>query len=391
VGLQINGKTGYIARQIEAEIKARLFQGKIILIFGARQTGKTTLVKKLLADYADRASVYLNCEEGDIRDQLNQARTSTELRSLIGPSEIVVLDEAQKINRIGEKLKLIHDRWPEIQLIATGSSSFELGQQTGEALTGRNFKFWLHPFSIKELGQVFSPIEIKRRLADFLIFGLYPEVALTDGQTKKQELITHLAQDYLFKDILARFGLKGEETARRLLQALALQIGQEVSYNELANLIGVAKETVARYLQILEQNFIIFRLRAFSRNPRKEIARRQKIFFYDLGIRNALIQGFNPLNLRADLGALWENFLVAEKKKEEIFAGQPKRLFFWRSYSQAEVDLVEAKENKLAAFEFKWQKPRKRPPKAWVDNYPESTWQCITRENFWQFIATPTT
>ncbi len=387
MSLQINNKFGYISRTVEKEIKKQLFLGKIILIFGARQTGKTTLVKKLLADFSDQESKFLNCEEGDIQEQLNRAQTSTELRSLIGQAKIVVFDEAQKIAQIGRKLKLIHDRWPQIQLIATGSSSFELGQKTAEALTGRNFKFWLHPFSIKELTQVFSPLELKRRLESFLIFGLYPEIVLTEDRRQKEILVNHLSQDYLFKDILARFGLRGEETARRLLQALALQIGQEVSYTELANLIGTTKETVARYLQILEQSFLIFRLKALSRNPRKEIARRQKIFFYDLGIRNALIQSFNPLNLRTDVGGLWENFLVAERKKEEIFAGQPKQLFFWRTYSQAEVDLVEIKNGQLIGFEFKWQKAKKRPPKAWQDLYPNASWTCITQTNWLEFIS----
>jgi len=372
----------YIPRAIEGIIKKHLFKGKVIIIYGARQTGKTTLVKKILADYPKFSSKYINCDEEDFRRLLTEANTSTQLKQIIGESKIIVFDEAQRVANIGLKLKLLIDNFPNQQIIATGSSSFELAQNIIEPLTGRNLHFWLHPFSLRELRNIFDKVEIKRMLETFLIYGCYPAVVNASSLEEKKILISSITQDYLFKDILKFRGIKAEETVRKLLQALALQLGNEVSLNELANLVGVSKETIVSYLEILEKAFIIFKLPPFSRNLRKEIGKLRKVYFYDLGIRNALINNQNPLNLRTDLGALFENFVVAEKKKEENFVGNLKNLYFWRTYTKQEIDLVEEVGGKLYAYEIKWQKTKGKPPKAWRETYPTSSWQLVNQQNF---------
>jgi Predicted ATPase (AAA+ superfamily) len=377
----------YIPRAIEGIIKKHLFKGKVIIIYGARQTGKTTLVKKILADYSKFSSKYINCDEEDFRRLLTEANTSTQLKQIIGESKLIVFDEAQRVANIGLKLKLLVDNFPNQQIIATGSSSFELAQNIIEPLTGRNLQFWLHPFSIKELRNIFDKVEIKRMLETFLIYGCYPAVVNASSLEEKKILISSITQDYLFKDILKFRGIKAEETVRKLLQALALQLGNEVSLNELANLVGVSKETIVSYLEILEKAFIIFKLPPFSRNLRKEIGKLRKVYFYDLGIRNALINNQNPLSLRTDVGVLFENFVIAEKKKEENFVGNLKNLYFWRTYAKQEIDLVEEVGGKLYAYEIKWQKTKGKPPKAWQETYPTSSLQLVNHQNFLEIFG----
>jgi len=377
----------YIPRAIEETIKKNLFKGKVIIIYGARQTGKTTLVKKILADYPEVSSKYINCDEEDFRRLLTEANTSTQLKEIIGENQLIILDEAQRVPNIGLKLKLLVDNFPKQQIIATGSSSFELSQNIVEPLTGRNLQFWLYPFSLKELRTIFSEVETRRMLETFLIYGCYPAVVNASSLEEKKILVSSIAQDYLFKDILKFRGIKAEQTARKLLQALALQLGNEVSLNELANLVGVSKETVASYLEILEKAFIIFTLPPFSRNLRKEIGKLRKVYFYDLGIRNALINNQNPLSLRADVGAMFENFVIAEKKKEENFVGHLKNLYFWRTYAKQEIDLVEEVGGKLYAYEIKWQKTKGKPPKVWRETYPASSWQLVNNQNFLEVIS----
>jgi len=377
----------YIPRAIEETIKKNLFKGKVIIIYGARQTGKTTLVKKILADCSKVSSKYINCDEEDFRLLLTEATTSTQLKEIIGENQLVILDEAQRVSNIGLKLKLLVDNFPNQQIIATGFSSFELSQNIVEPLTGRNLQFWLHPFSLKELRNIFDKVEIKRMLETFLIYGCYPAVVNASSLEEKRILISSIAQDYLFKDILKFRGIKAEQTAKKLLQALALQLGNEVSLNELANLVGVSKETVASYLEILEKAFIIFTLPPFSRNLRKEIGKLRKVYFYDLGIRNALINNQNPLSLRADVGAMFENFVIVEKKKEENFVGNLKNLYFWRTYAKQEIDLVEEVGGRLYAYEIKWQKTKGKLPKAWKETYPNSSWQLVNNQNFLEVIS----
>lgn len=376
----------YLPRIIENDIKQELFKQQIIALYGSRQVGKTTLVKQILAGF-HKESLYINCDEGDYRRLLNEADTSSQLKQIIGDSRLVVLDEAQRIKNIGLKLKLLIDTFPDQQIVATGSSSFDLGQEIKEPLTGRMMEFWIYPFSIPELLKNSNNIEINRQLESLLIFGAYPKVAQTVSWKDKKTCLQKIAQNYLYKDILKFEKIKGSEKIQKLLEALALQLGNEVAYPELASLVGISKETVVRYLEILEKAFIIFKLQPFSRNLRKELAKLRKIYFWDTGIRNSLINNFNQLSLRSDKGALWENFIIAEKAKQQNNIAKKMPLYFWRTYDQQEIDLVIDQEGKLSAYEIKWQKKRLSAPKAWQKGYPEASWQVIHQENYLKSIS----
>jgi len=376
----------YLPRAIESDIKQELFKRQIIALYGARQTGKTTLIKHILEDFSHE-SLYINCDEGDYRRLLNEADTTSQLKQVIGDSRLVVLDEAQRIKNIGLKLKLLIDNFPDQQIVATGSSSFDLGQEIKEPLTGRMMEFWLYPFSIPELLKSFDPVEINRRLENLLIFGAYPQVVTAASLADKKIALKKIAQNYLYKDILKFEKIRGSEKIQKLLEALALQLGNEVSYTELANLVGISKETVKRYLEILEKAFIIFKLRPFNRNLRKELAKLHKIYFWDTGIRNSLINNFNQLSLRNDKGALWENFIISEKAKQQNNIAKRMPLYFWRTYDQQKIDLVVDQEGKLSAYEIKWQKKRVSAPKAWQKGYPEAGWQVIHTENYLKSVS----
>lgn len=376
----------YLPRGVENDIKRELFKQQIIALYGARQTGKTTLIKQILENFSHE-SLYINCDEGDYRRLLNEADTTSQLKQVIGDSRLVVLDEAQRIKNIGLKLKLLIDNFPDQQIVATGSSSFDLGQEIKEPLTGRMMEFWLYPFSIPELLRSLDPVEINRRLENLLIFGAYPQVVTAASLTDKKVALKKIAQNYLYKDILKFEKIKGSEKIQKLLEALALQLGNEVAYTELANLVGISKGTVKRYLEILEKAFIIFKVRPFSRNLRKELAKLRKIYFWDTGIRNSLINNFNRLSLRNDKGALWENFIISEKAKQQNNIAKRMPLYFWRTYDQQEIDLVVDQEGKLSAYEIKWQKKRLSAPKAWQKGYPEAGWQVIHTENYLKLVS----
>ncbi|MBU3942958.1 ATP-binding protein, partial [Patescibacteria group bacterium] len=287
-----------IKRTIQKNIEKNLFKGKIIIIYGSRQVGKTTLVKEILKKYP-KNSEYFNCDEPDIRQALTD-KTSTEIKSFLGNKKIIVLDEAQRVKNIGLSLKLIIDNFSDIQIIATGSSSFDLSNKIKEPLTGRKIEFYLYPISVKELKSVYSALEINRLMEERMIFGMYPDIIL--NREDKEQRLKELSFSYLYKDALAYQNIKNPEVLEKLLQALALQISNEVSYNELAETVGVDKNTIANHIQILEKAFVIFRLRPFSRNLRNELKKMRKIYFYDTGVRNALINNFNPVNLRQDKG-----------------------------------------------------------------------------------------
>ena len=374
-----------IKREIEKEIIRRLFKGKVIVIYGARRVGKTTLVKNIAKKYAGK-SKYLNCDEPDIRRELTD-KTSTELKALFGNSRLVIIDEAQRIKNIGLKLKLLVDNFPEKQIIATGSSSFDLSNEINEPLTGRNFEFWLFPLSLSEIVGQKSQIEVGRELENLLVYGSYPEIYQLESLEQKSQRIKYLASNYLYKDILKFNNIKNSETVLKLLQALALQTGNEVSYNELAVLVGVNKQTVANYIELLEKAFIVFRISPYSGNLRKAISKMRKIYFFDLGIRNAMVNNQNPLNLRDDVGRLWENFVISEKYKSQFGLGFKTNYYFWRTYDQQEVDLVESKGGKLFGWEIKWDSKTKKPPKAWVETYQNSTYQVINKDNYLDFLV----
>lgn len=376
----------YIQRSIGNEIKKNLFKGKIIIIYGPRQVGKTTLVKKILEDISDTPSLYLNCDEGDVQKLFRDALTSTQLKQIIGDKKVVVLDEAQRIKDIGMKLKLLIDNFQNQQILATGSSSFELASEVIEPLTGRNIQFLLYPISLAELGGIWNPLEVDRHLETLLIFGSYPAVVEAGSFEEKRSIIKQISQDYLYKDILKFQNLKSSEIVEKLLAALALQVGKEVSYSELASLVGVSKQTIAGYIDILEKAFVLFKLKPFSRNLRKELGKLHKIYFWDLGVRNALINNFNPLSLRGDAGELWEGFVIGEKRKQQYSIDKRVSSYFWRTYDQQEIDLIEEKEDHLFAYEVKWKKPRVKPPKSWRDTYKNSTWISITPQNYLQLF-----
>ena len=369
---------GIIPRQIQKEIENRLFKGKIIIIYGARQVGKTTLVKEILKKYPQNSDYY-DCDEPDVRQALAD-KTSTELRAFFGRKKLVVLDEAQRVKNIGLTLKLIIDNFPDIQIIATGSSSFDLASKVIEPLTGRKYEFNLYPFSLEELKSVYSKLEFDRLLEQRIIFGLYPGVIKSDEEPVKY--LKELTKSYLYQDILQYGGIKHSEAIEKLVQALALQIGNEVSYNELASTVGIDKNTVAGYIEILEKAFIVFRLRPFNRNLRNELKKLRKIYFYDTGVRNAVINNLNPISLRNDVGSLWENFMISERLKHNQNNQREKNIYFWRTLTGQEIDYLEEEGGRINGYEFKWLKQKFRPNKTFLSAYPKSKIQLINRNNY---------
>lgn len=371
----------YIPRTIEPKIQEWLFKGKIIVIYGARQTGKSTVVKKVLADFGSN-SKYLNGDEAGTKRIFSEAEDASTLGRIAGNHKIVVIDEAQRIENIGLKLKILVDAFPDRQIIATGSSSFDLANKIAEPLTGRTVQFTLYGLSLEELKGVWDETELSLQLENLLIYGSYPAVVTATSLEEKTVLLKQLAADYLYKDVLSFDRVKKSEVLLKLTEAIALQTGSEVSYNELSNMLQIGKQTVINYLNILEQGFILFRLTSYSRNLRQEINRSRKLYLMDNGIRNVLINNLNPLSLRTDVGALWESFIVSEFKKQQFWAASTAPLYFWRTYNQEEVDLVKDEGGVLLAYEIKWQKPKLRPPKNWQMAYPSSKWRTITKDNF---------
>lgn len=373
-----------IDRLLTQKIRERLGRGKAILILGPRQTGKTTLAKRILAEQPGRA-LYLNADEPFDRQRLTDV-SSTQLRQLVGTAEFVVIDEAQRVPNIGLTLKILVDQLPEKQILATGSSSLDLANSINEPLTGRLFSFQLFPISWPEWAAHVGELEALRQLEQWLVFGSYPDVLNNPGD--EPAMLSSLTAGYLYKDILSFGTVRRPEVLEKLLQALALQLGNEVSYNELSNLLRVSKDVVINYLDLLEKSFIIFRLPPFSRNLRKEISTSRKVYFYDNGLRNSIINNFNPLALRQDKGALWENFLLSERKKRNLYQQYPHAPFFWRTHDGQEIDYVEDAGGRLSAFEFKWDPDRlPKMPRAFAENYPDSDWSVVNSENFEAFLS----
>lgn len=373
-----------IKRHILPKIENKLFKGKLVLIFGARQTGKTTLVKEMMKNFPGE-SKYLNCDEPDVREMLENA-TSTNLKMLAGNSKILFIDEAQRVRNIGITLKLFVDQIKECQVVATGSSSFELSNLIKEPLTGRYYEFKLFPFSVAELVDYYGLIEYNRLLDDRIIYGSYPEIVT--NHSEKETLLTNIASAYLFKDILNFQDIRKSDLLEKLLRALALQIGSEVSINELSQLVGADRNTISRYLALLEQSFIIFRLSSFSRNLRNEIAKGNKIYFHDTGIRNALLSNYAPLELRTDKGGLWENFIISERLKHNFNNGLHSNAYFWRTKAQKEIDFLEEHNGKLTGFEIKYSSKAKIPSfRIFLDAYPGSEINVINRENHLEYLT----
>ncbi|NOZ45580.1 MAG: ATP-binding protein [Chlorobi bacterium] len=373
-----------INRILEKNIYTNLNKGKIIHIPGARQVGKTTLLKKITSINHHSSILWLNGDETDIRHMLTDV-TSTKLKSIIGKSKFIIIDEAQRISDIGIVLKLLADNFPDVKIIATGSSAFDLANKINEPLTGRKTELFLFPISFSEMVNHTSLLEESRMLEHRMIYGYYPEVVTLPGEEK--EVLKRLTDAYLYKDLLTYEGLKKPDLIEKLLQAIALQLGNQVSYNELSNLLGVDNQTVERYVNLLEKAYIIFKLPALSRNLRNELKKSRKIYFYDNGIRNALIRNFNPLSLRQDTGALWENFLISERFKAISYAGVWMNKYFWRTQAQQEIDYVEEYNGIFYAFEFKWNpKSKKRFSKFFTNAYPSNKTTIINRDNYFNFI-----
>lgn len=374
----------YIKRTIEPLIEEALFKNKVIVIYGPRQSGKTTLARKILENRPQ--GKYLLCERPEVSEVL-ESNSVEKIISFFEGSKLIILDEAQTVKNIGRILKLLVDTHPEIQIIATGSSSFELSNEIVEPLTGRKYEFKLLPLSLSEICLAKDKFTVISELENYLIFGQYPGVYISNG-ARNELLIQEIAESYLFKDILAFQDIRNSEVLIKLLQMLALQIGCEVSFTELANSLGIDKATVQRYIDLLEKIFIIHRLTPFSRNLRNELNKKRKIYFYDLGIRNAVIRNFNSVDLRNDTGNLWENFCVNERLKylnnNQILSNR----YFWRTWEGSEIDYVEEGNGRLDAYEFKWGKSKKvKAPKAWTDTYTGSSFGLVNKDNILQFVG----
>jgi len=375
-----------ISRIIQDQITQRMGKGKAILLVGPRQVGKSTLLKSIQKEQ-NQDTLLLNCDEPDIRHMLENV-TTDQIKALIGKNKLVMIDEAQKVEHIGLTLKLIVDGLNDVQVIATGSSAFELRNKTNEPLTGRKFEFNLFPFSIAEMVNHHGKLTESRMLERRLIYGLYPEVVNELGN--EPENLLELINSYLYKDILAFQNIRRPDLLDKLLTGLALQMGQEVSYNELGQLIGVDKATIEKYIELLEKCFVVFRLSSFSRNLRNELKKSRKIYFYDNGVRNAILNNFSPLALRQDVGSLWENFMVSERTKQNSYNRDYRKNYFWRTQTQQEIDLLEEKDGILYAFEFKWNESKKsKLPQTFADAYPEHRFEVISPVNYLDFLTTP--
>lgn len=370
-----------INRTIEESLKRDFFKGKIIILVGPRQVGKTTLINHILENY----SSIITFSGDDRKDRNTLAKNSFAfLDNLIGEKKVIFIDEAQKIEEIGNTLKLLVDNYgEEKQIIATGSSSLNLLSNTSEPLTGRKFVYELYPLSVGEIYSQRHPLDIDKELESLLIYGTYPDIYKGSLKLKENHL-TEIIRSYLYKDILELENVKNSSSLDTLLSALALQIGSEVSLSELSNLLNLNLRTVERYIDLLEKNYVIFRLPPYYTNERKVLSKQNKIYFYDLGIRNALINNFNPLSKRNDRGALWKNFLIIERMKLNAYTNRYVSKFFWRTYDGAEIDYIEKYADSLDGFEFKWSKV-KNAPKSWLE-YTNAKYELINMDNFKKFL-----
>jgi len=380
-------KSGNVMRKaVWEQVHARLFQGKALLLFGPRQTGKTTLMTEVLREFGDDV-LYLSGDEADVRQLLGGA-TSTRLRTIIGPKRIVFIDEAQRVENIGIALKLITDQIGHVQVIATGSSSFELASSVNEPLTGRKYEIQLYPLSFGELVAHHGLLDERRLLEHRLVYGSYPEIVTSPG--REAELLRLLSESYLYKDLLGLEGINKPALLEKIVKAVALQVGSEVSYAEIGRLVSAESRTVEKYIDLLEKAYVLFKLPSFSGNVRNEIRKGRKIYFIDNGIRNAVINNFNMPGQRTDIGALWENYLISERMKTLAIGRASRESFFWRTTQQQEVDYIETAGDALFAWEFKWNsKSRCRIPKTFSNAYPHGAGGIVTPGNFDEFLLSP--
>ena len=373
-----------IERRLKQLFLPRLFRGKAIVLTGPRQVGKTTLLRMLMAE-SDKKTLFWNCDEPDIRQKLSNP-TSTQLQAETAQYELIFIDEAQRVPNIGVTLKLLIDNFPMKQVIVTGSSALQLSNSINEPLTGRKYEYNMFPFSSEELIDNHGSIEENRLLERRMVYGAYPEVVNLPGE--ERETLLNLINSYLYKDIFAFQDVRKPEIIEQLLQALALQMGSEVSFNELSKLLGLNSQTVQRYIDLLEKSYIVFHLRSFSRNLRNELKKSRKIYFYDNGVRNAILGDFKPLQLRQDAGALWENYLVSERLKHNSYSLFYGKSYFWRTQQQQEVDYIEDIDGVFHTYEFKWSTTKQlKLTETFARNYPEHTFMVVNPENYQDFVT----
>lgn len=370
-----------VKRKIENQVEELLGKNKVLLILGTRRVGKTFLMNAIQKKYKEPV-VVLNGEDFEVQELLKK-RTSVNYKRIIGSARLLILDEAQVIPEIGKILKLMIDSIPHLTILATGSSSFDLLNKAGEPLTGRQIQFNLYPLAQLELTESESYLETVQNLEERLVYGSYPELFQLNTYTEKSGYLQQLIQSYLLKDILAFEGIRQSDKVIRLLRLIAYQVGSEVSYNELAGQLGISKNTVENYLDLLSKVFIIYRLSAYSTNQRKEVSKSSKWYFFDNGIRNAIINDFRPPGLRNDIGTLWENYIISERIKRNSYLKENVQYHFWRNYNQQEIDLIEIKDGKIYAYEFKYSPDKKvKVPVAFATAYPNATFEKISRDNY---------
>ncbi len=380
-----------IKRQLQAHIQERMFQGKAIILIGARQVGKSTLFRQILEGgqlpVPQNRILTLNCDDASVREMLAHTDNLNGIRNLVAEYQIIVMDEAQRIPGIGLTLKMMIDYFKDVQVLVTGSSSFMLQGKLNEPLTGRKFEYHLFPISTQELMNNGGLLRVRQTLEARLIYGSYPDVL--NSSKNVREILLNLSGSYMYQDLLSMEGVRKPVLIEKLLVALALQVGSEVSYNELAQLLHSDSKTIEKYIDLLEKCYIIFRLNGLNRNLRNELKLAKKIFFYDNGIRNALIQNFNPLNIRQDAGVLWENFFISERLKYNHYNGKYANIYFWRTQTQQEIDYIEECDGTLTAFEVKWNPKKGRTPfpKAFLENYPVKECVVVTPENYLDWLT----
>jgi len=379
----------YIQRLISDQIKNKILQSpKVVVVYGARQVGKTTLVNHLVSELPLR-TLRIDAEDSRYTEVLS-SKNVERLKSLLAGYQLVVIDEAQQIPEIGTTLKLIHDHIADVRVIATGSSSFDLSNKVMEPLTGRHWSYTLYPISYGELAKENNTFELDQRLDEALIYGAYPEILTTPSLEEKKEYLNRLCSSYLFKDVLQIAQVRNSLKLQQLLKLLAYQIGSQVSLNELGTRLDMNRETVTRYIDLLEKSFVIFRLSGLSRNLRNEVTKMDKIYFYDLGIRNSIIDMLKPLNDRNDVGQLWENFLINERIKRNAYSGGRASTYFWRLSTGAEIDFVEEREGQYHGFEFKSGDKQSKTPASWQTGYPGASFATINKNNYLSFITNNT-